>query len=1097
MGCRVSIESSRNEVLRYLGVDIDPVNWGWLCDKGRFDFQAVNSPARLTEPLVRSDRSTEPDSVRWTVATKAAAQAIRRVHDIGWKPMFFMTNVSISGSVVMQPAGAEEARQTITDAVKTIFPGGSISGTVKGSDTGSGVAGISAQLYDNNGTPMSWNYSTTTAADGSFIIGGLQTGTYRVCFWPNQTGYVAQCYDNKDFNGSQATNISVTYPNNTSLNPITLIKSATITGTVTASGGGPIQGVWVELRHTNGDWVNGINTPITDANGNYTLTGFQPGSYKLYFNGAAQGYIDQWYNGKSDLPSADTITLSTGQTRTANATLAIGAEIGGQVPNGTTGIQNVSVELRDTYGNWVPGINSVMTDASGNYTFGGLPTGVYKVYFSGSNVGYSSQWYNGKTEQGSADTINVTAGNTYPLVTAVLTAVPPISVSGSVINASSAPLSSVTVEQLNSTNTATSAADGTFTINDIPGNMGFELKMTQGTNFVPTYSGWLSSSTNMTLPPYTLFTGPEVSGYLGSATTGGAIVGRLVNSANPSSAVSGGTVTAYGPSPSYVVRYFEIATQQFTGTTSTDASGMFLIRNVEDRANFNINASIGMGGNGNFNVSTHAPGVSEILVPCYLPTIGVSGQVTDASQSMPTGIPNAAVVVNSLPISTNADTFGYYNLNGLPSGSDFSLIFTASGFDTAYSGNFNVTNHLNVNMGLFPSGTFSSWNSGDTSTGVIRGRVVDQFSTGIAGTTVTAPGYTVIYDDGNGNLVAGTSTASNGVFYITHVPNNASVSINTAKPSYMFNSITAAGHAGAITSVEVRGNLFVSVSGSVVDSSNAPLAGVTITQVGTTNTAITNPDGTFTFNNLPGGPNFELMMSLPGYVPNYTGPLSLTNSITLPSPVVLYTPAEFASTGITAGKGAVIGRVVNSANPVATLSGMRVTTSPGSYTVYYFDQTYNSGAGGFSPGATATDASGLFLVANVDDSVGLNINANNSPANTIFGNTNLTTHANAITQIAVPCNLPIISASGQVTDSTTYNGIPNASVAVNSFPISTTTNESGYYNLNSVPYGTNFSLRFTASGYDTAYSAIFNVTSRSITKGLNSSSAISLGKPHW
>lgn len=83
MGCRVSIESSRDEVLRYLGVDIDPVNWGWLCDKGRFDFQAVNSPARLTEPMVRADRSSDPDPVRWTVATKAAAQAIRRALDSG------------------------------------------------------------------------------------------------------------------------------------------------------------------------------------------------------------------------------------------------------------------------------------------------------------------------------------------------------------------------------------------------------------------------------------------------------------------------------------------------------------------------------------------------------------------------------------------------------------------------------------------------------------------------------------------------------------------------------------------------------------------------------------------------------------------------------------------------------------------------------------------------------------------------------------------------------------------------------------------------------------------------------------------------------
>ncbi|MEY2405529.1 MAG: NADH-quinone oxidoreductase subunit, partial [Acidimicrobiaceae bacterium] len=40
VGCRSTVEVSRNHVLRYQGIDIDPVNWGWLCDKGRFSFEA-------------------------------------------------------------------------------------------------------------------------------------------------------------------------------------------------------------------------------------------------------------------------------------------------------------------------------------------------------------------------------------------------------------------------------------------------------------------------------------------------------------------------------------------------------------------------------------------------------------------------------------------------------------------------------------------------------------------------------------------------------------------------------------------------------------------------------------------------------------------------------------------------------------------------------------------------------------------------------------------------------------------------------------------------------------------------------------------------
>jgi branched-chain amino acid transport system substrate-binding protein len=42
-------------------------------------------------------------------APKFAAQSIRKVHDLNWHPMFFMTNVSISVGSVITPAGADNA----------------------------------------------------------------------------------------------------------------------------------------------------------------------------------------------------------------------------------------------------------------------------------------------------------------------------------------------------------------------------------------------------------------------------------------------------------------------------------------------------------------------------------------------------------------------------------------------------------------------------------------------------------------------------------------------------------------------------------------------------------------------------------------------------------------------------------------------------------------------------------------------------------------------------------------------------------------------------------------------------------------------------
>ncbi len=75
VGCRVSVESSRNQVLRYQGVDVDPVNWGWLCDKGRFGFEAQRSSGRLSEPLVRDGDGHV--TTRWNNALGQVATALR------------------------------------------------------------------------------------------------------------------------------------------------------------------------------------------------------------------------------------------------------------------------------------------------------------------------------------------------------------------------------------------------------------------------------------------------------------------------------------------------------------------------------------------------------------------------------------------------------------------------------------------------------------------------------------------------------------------------------------------------------------------------------------------------------------------------------------------------------------------------------------------------------------------------------------------------------------------------------------------------------------------------------------------------------------
>jgi branched-chain amino acid transport system substrate-binding protein len=63
---------------------------------------------------IASLQASGADVLLVAATPKFAAQAIKKVHDLGWHPMFFITNVSISVGSVMAPAGAENGVGIIT-----------------------------------------------------------------------------------------------------------------------------------------------------------------------------------------------------------------------------------------------------------------------------------------------------------------------------------------------------------------------------------------------------------------------------------------------------------------------------------------------------------------------------------------------------------------------------------------------------------------------------------------------------------------------------------------------------------------------------------------------------------------------------------------------------------------------------------------------------------------------------------------------------------------------------------------------------------------------------------------------------------------------
>jgi len=72
----------------------------------------------VTDPTVDSQIIQLKDSganVFFNISTpKAAAQAIRKAADIGWKPVQYLNNVSASVGSVMKPAGLDNSQGIIT-----------------------------------------------------------------------------------------------------------------------------------------------------------------------------------------------------------------------------------------------------------------------------------------------------------------------------------------------------------------------------------------------------------------------------------------------------------------------------------------------------------------------------------------------------------------------------------------------------------------------------------------------------------------------------------------------------------------------------------------------------------------------------------------------------------------------------------------------------------------------------------------------------------------------------------------------------------------------------------------------------------------------
>jgi hypothetical protein len=334
---------------------------------------------------------------------------------------YYNAKASFSEATVLTLAAGEEA----TSINAALHEAGKITGKVTDASTSAPVEGITVCAQSATGEFA--GRCGFTNASGEYAITALNTGEYKVEFSANGRNYLQQYYSGKT-TFAEGQIVSVTSGEATSGINAALQPGGKITGTVTgAVSKAPISGIEVCAFPKNG---GSGGCAFTNASGEYSIVALTTAEYYVQFSGEGQNYIAQYYSGKSSFSEATALAVTAGTTReNINAALEVGAEITGTVTAAKTAepLSNIEVEILTSTGGFV---SDAFTNAKGEYTALGLPSGEDKVEFFAFKQEYNTQFYKGKEAFSEATVVTATAGGTItPNINAALLLAPPVEMS--------------------------------------------------------------------------------------------------------------------------------------------------------------------------------------------------------------------------------------------------------------------------------------------------------------------------------------------------------------------------------------------------------------------------------------------------------------------------------------------------------------------------------------------------------------------------------------------------------------------------------------------------------------------------------------------
>ena len=290
---------------------------------------------------------------------------------------------------VRKPVAVTDGKTT-TGVTAVLTLGGTITGTVKDSN-GKPLAGMCAQAESDRNF-----YGVSTQSNGTYKIIGAAAGGYQMQFGPG-------CGNNGPYGTvTLPSQVTVASGKVTSNVNAVLPFDGSITGVVRNSHGQPLGGICVVAQSSS----FGFAFARTKADGTYTAKKVSPGSYQVEF--IPGGVFSNCGNKGNYLPAAQTVTVASQATSTANAVLPTGGVISGVVS--------------DSHGKPLAGVcvfssspngGLSVTHSDGSYRLRQLFSGSYFVGFEGgcgNQQSVAPQAYRGDPTFLGPASISVTAG---------------------------------------------------------------------------------------------------------------------------------------------------------------------------------------------------------------------------------------------------------------------------------------------------------------------------------------------------------------------------------------------------------------------------------------------------------------------------------------------------------------------------------------------------------------------------------------------------------------------------------------------------------------------------------------------------------------